>query len=261
MFSCLAYARLEADVQWGIVTVLLVVVLRTTCFAATPEFVVGVEDNDYLPNHFINDGEYKGGFREILDAFAADKKYKFIYKPLPLNRLLLSFLDGSVDLKFPDNPYWAADVKKGSSITYSVPVCSYIDGVFIRPGDFGKGTRGFHKLGVVRGFTPITWMDKIQDKSVGVTEAATVESVLQLVRSERVDGAYLSVSVGLYSLNSMSDSAGLVYDPSLPHTKSSYQLSTIKFGSVIGEFDVWMEQHSQLISEIKEKHGLERGVQ
>ena len=58
----------------------------------------------------------------------------------------------------------------------------------------------------------------------------------------------------------MQEPGALIYDPSLPHTKSDYFVSSIKHPSIIAEFDRWVELRRQRVQDIKDKYKLERGV-
>lgn len=68
---------------------------------ALEEIRVGVELQPYAPYSEVVEGEYRGYARDLLDAFAAEHGYRFVYTPLPVRRLLNDYLTGRVDLKFP----------------------------------------------------------------------------------------------------------------------------------------------------------------
>mgnify|MGYP006207779997 CR=1 FL=1 len=106
---------------------------------AQEDIHVGVELQPYPPYSNVENGEYRGYARELLDAFAAEYGYRFIYSPLPVRRLLGDFLSGRVDLKFPDHPQWNADQKAGQRIHYSAPAAPYIDGILVKPAHLGQG--------------------------------------------------------------------------------------------------------------------------
>jgi len=70
----------------------------TKCFAlllclfvlpalAQEEIHVGVELQPYQPYSDVENGEYRGYARDLLDAFAAEHGYRFVYMPLPVRRL------------------------------------------------------------------------------------------------------------------------------------------------------------------------------
>jgi ABC-type amino acid transport substrate-binding protein len=246
--------------RWAWCCLIAMVLGGTSCQAAPLEYSIGVEENEYKPLHYLQDGEYQGAFREILDEFARDQGIHFVYKPLPINRLLQSFLIGDVDFKFPDNSYWNADLKQGKQIIYSDPLCDYIDGVFVLSENVQKKEESIRTLGTLRGFTPIAWLPKIQNGTVVLTEVSNVDALLRLVQSKRVDGGYVSVSVGISRLQAISESNVMQYSPNLPHTKSSYFFSSIKHPAVVIAFNKWMVTHHQHLQELKDHYGVERGV-
>ncbi len=76
-------------------------------------FSVGVEDyKNWLPYSEMKNGVYGGLGKDILDAFARQMGYTFTYEPYPLKRRDRLFVDGQVDLSFPDNPNWVVEMKK-----------------------------------------------------------------------------------------------------------------------------------------------------
>lgn len=224
--------------------------------------VVGVEELDYFPLYAVQKGEYVGASREILDAFARANGYKLTYRPLPIKRLYAELLSGGIDMKFPDNPMWASDVKQGHSLTYSAPVIGYVDGVLVRPENLGRGVDGVHTLGTVSGFTPFAWLDAIRDNRVQVKENPRMELLLKQVSLERLDGAYASVAVANYQMETQLGTPGaLVFDPNLPHSRDFYRLSTVRHPKVVAEFDAWMAANAAQIKEIKDRFGAEKGFQ
>ena len=54
--------------------------------AAQEDIRVGVELQPYQPYSDVENGEYRGYARDLLDAFAAEYGYRFVYMPLPVRR-------------------------------------------------------------------------------------------------------------------------------------------------------------------------------
>ena len=229
--------------------------------AAEKDLIVGVEDLEYYPMYAWRDGEWVGAGREILDAFAKDRGYRLSYRPLPVKRLFAELVAGTIDLKYPDNPTWAADVKKGSTVTYSKPVVSYIDGVMVRPGNLGPTPVTIKTLGTVAGFTPYAWLDQINSGKVALKENPRMELLLKQAVVGHVDGAYVNVAVATHLLDKgLSIPNALVFDPRLPHSKDSYALSSTRHPEIISEFNAWMAENEARIRTIKDTLGAERGV-
>lgn len=229
--------------------------------AGPRNLVIGVEELDYYPVYAIQDGEYRGAAREIFDAFAKDRGYTLSFRPLPIKRLFAELMSGGIDLKFPDNPDWASEQKKGHTMAYSKPVIRYIDGVLVAPQNMGRSPDEIRVLGTVSGFTPFAWVDRIKDGRVQVKENPRMELLLKQVQVGRFDGAYASVAVANYTLDhQLSSSGGLVFDPRLPHSRDAYMLSSVKRADVVADFNDWMAANAAMVQSIKDRTGAEKGL-
>lgn len=248
--------------------VFTLVIMLSMCLSAPAqaqqtEFTIGVEAIDYYPIYAGNTGEYRGYARELLDAFAKKQGYTFHYEALPVKRLFKSFLDEqTLDFKFPDNQYWSGDMRKGVDVTYSEPAVQYIDGVMVKPENKGRPVSDLKILGIIAGFTPFEYLDRIESGAVTLDESNEYSALLLKATMDRVDAAYSSVAVANYQLRDvLKQPEALVFDASLPHTKSGYMLSTIKHASVIGEFNAFMQQETELVQQLKDKYQAEAGVE
>jgi hypothetical protein len=220
--------------------------------SALETFVVGVETTLYLPHYEFSDGEYKGFAAALLNAFAADKSYRFDYRPLPVARLFTSLVSGDIDFKYPDNAYWSADLKKDKGVVYSDPVVAYIDGVVVQPANKGKGVAAMKTLGTVRGFTAFEWRPRVDAGQVALVENSSFVGLVQQATIGRVNGAYANVAVVRYILETVLKEPGaLVFDPDLPHTASAYALSSVKHPKVIGEFNAWLAANAVRVAKMK----------
>lgn len=236
-------------------SVLALTVLLQTGSLDAKEYVVGVEDIDYFPIYAERGNEYSGFARELMDEFAAAQGIVFKYKSLPIKRLFGSFLEGKIDFKFPDSSYWKSDMKEGKNVVYSEPVLEYIDGVMVLPENLNKGKENLKKLGVVRGFTPWDYLGDIEAKTVKVKENTTLDGLMNLVKNKRIDGVYFNVIVARYFLeNTKFENNLIVFDSSLPHTRSHYYLSTIKHPELIEQFNTFMKTNSGLVEKLKAKY-------
>ena len=225
-------------------------------------FVVGVEELDYFPVYSVQKGEYVGAAREILDAFARAKDYTFAYRPLPVKRLYAELLSGGIDFKFPDNPSWAPEAKQGVAVVYSDPVIGYVDGVLVRPDNVNRSADGVRTLGTVSGFTPFAWLDAIREGRMQLKENPRMDLLLKQVAVGRLDGAYASVAVANYQMETaLGMPGGLVFDPHLPHSRDYYRLSTLADPPVIAEFNAWLAANAGLVKAIKDRTGAEKGIQ
>lgn len=236
--------------------------LAATAAADAARYVVGVEELDYFPVYALRDGAYSGAAREILDAFAADAGVAFTYQPLPIKRLFAELAGGGIDFKFPDNPHWNTEAKAGKPVTYSAPVIAYVDGVMVKPERRGKGLEGFRTLGTVTGFTPFAWLKVLESGKVRLVENAQMKALQRQVLADRIDGAYASVAVATHILdNDLNQPGALVFDPSLPHSKDAYFLSTTRHPALIERFSGWLAVNAAKVAAIKAKYGAEKGVE
>lgn len=226
------------------------------------EYIIGVENIQYYPIYNWNGKEWTGYARELLDKFASKKGYTFKYVALPVARLFNDFVvSQTVDFKFPDNPYWATDLKKGKTIVYSKSVVEYIDGVFVLPEKKGKGLDYLKNLGTVMGFTAWDYLDLIKAKKVILKESTDFTSLLQQVLNKNTDGAYINIVVAQYHLNEVfKKSDALVFDSDLPYTRSAYFFSSIKYPQIIEEFNKFLDEEKDFVIKLKQKYKAEENV-
>jgi len=228
---------------------------------AARTFVIGVENQDYLPAYGLKDGKYHGFARELFDAFAKERGYVFDYRPLPVPRLYASFFNGQVDFKFPDNAQWKQDQRSGKSISYSDPVLTYIDGVVVPVDKKGVASDEIRTLGTVAGFTPWAWMDRVSAGKVRVSENASFEALVRQVVARRIDGAYANIAVVNYQLENVLGMPGaLAFAPQLPYSRDHYYLSTLKHASIVKEFNAWLKQNGSQVDALKKRHGVEAAL-
>jgi polar amino acid transport system substrate-binding protein len=233
---------------------LVMLALPLTCLAE--ELVVGTESIEYSPYSASTDGsEYSGFYRQLLDKFAADNGHTMVYKPYPVKRLMLNFLNGKVDFKIPDNEFWASDQRKGHTIAYSNTLTTYIDGVMVLPENKGKPYEELKSLITVRGFTPFPFMAEISKGQINFNETNSIDAVIQMVESKRSYGGFLNVAVANYYMdNVMNSSSLLVYDEQLPKGISKISLSSISKPQIIKQLNNWMAANESWINELKKAH-------
>ncbi|MHA6491833.1 substrate-binding periplasmic protein [Pseudomonas borbori] len=226
--------------------------------AVAQTYKVGVELQPYKPISMIEAGEYQGYGRDLLDAFAAHEGHQFIYVPLPVRRLLKDFLAAKVDFKFPDDPQWNGDQKRGYRIYYSQAAATYIDGVLVRPEHLGKGVERIRVLGTQRGFTPWPYIPQIESGQMTVNLSNQVSPLLRMAINGRVDAIYVNPLVARSVLQAEQLPAdALVFDPSLPHADGHYALSSLQHPEVIAEFDAFLRDNPTLVRRLKDKYALD----
>ena len=236
----------------------LVAVLPPGTTGAAERLVVGVEDSRYLPHYTFQEGRYGGFGRDLLDAYFAARAIQSEYRAMPVSRLFRDFLEGEIDLKYPDNPLWKPDLKAEAGVLYSDPVVAYIDGVSLPPEQVGSGADRIVVLGTLRGFTATSWIDRIESGQVRLVENDSFRGLVEQAIIGRIDGAYANVDVVRHLLSEeLHRPYALLFDESLPHTRSHYHLSTISHPDVIADFNDWMKSEAGLIAKLKKRHGLQ----
>jgi methyl-accepting chemotaxis protein len=219
-------------------------------------FTVGVEIHNYLP---ISNGEgsiYSGFARELLDAFAHYAGYTFTYQPMPITLLFEDFLvRQSLDLKFPDNAYWAGDLKRKTHVVYSRGLISVTEGLLVKLEHKGRDPGALNKIAITRGFTPFPYLDRIESKQIKVSELNTPEAGLKIAESGRVDGVYMGTIVANYLLSEIRKKPdALVFDESLPNSTNDFSMSSINHPEVIEKLDEFLHDQSALVAKLKHKH-------
>lgn len=214
---------------------------------------VGVEEIFYKPIYWIEDEQYTGFSRDVLDAFAEAYGHQLEYVPLPLARLYDDFLSGAVNLKFPDSADWRPDIKNKNQIHYSEPMINFTDGTMVKPENLGNTE--VEVLATVLGFEPFGYLHS--EIEFTLVESRSFTGVLTMVMSDRADGAYANVDIANYYLREVLGEPGaLVFDESLPHGKGGYSLSSIDHPEIVDEFNEFLKKSASLVAEIKTKHGM-----
>lgn len=235
-------------------------IVSTGAMAQT--YVVGVENLPFAP-HYVTDaqGRYQGFARDLLDLFAASSGITLEYRPLPVDALLPALLNDEVDLKYPDNSNWAPEQKAAKSLRYSQPVTQYVDGVLVAPDRLGQGVGALKRLALVEGWTPRGYEQQVQSGQVSITPSADLRQMIHTALKKQADGAYFNVVVATYYLDNIRARPGaLVFDPSLPHTRSTFHLSTVKHGELIDRFDRFLADHAKEVAALKAKYGVEASL-
>jgi ABC-type amino acid transport substrate-binding protein len=223
-------------------------------------FTVGVEDYpNFLPYSEYKDGKYDGLGKDILDAFARQQGYTFVYQVYPLKRRDRLFVDGRVDFAFPDNPNWVADLKKHVNISYA-PMLEFTDGVQVRAEDKGKGVDRIKVLGIPLGFTPYPYQQLMSTGALRVEESAEYDALYQKLALKRVDGAYMNTRIATYYWAKIrNQDAPVVYDPNLPHASGFWYFSSHKYPKIVEEFKKFMVTNKEQIDELKKHYQFHSG--
>ncbi|WP_346727584.1 substrate-binding periplasmic protein [Zestomonas insulae] len=225
-------------------------------------YVVGVEQADFEPYFSVDaQGRYSGFARELLDRFARDAGIELRYQPVEPSHLLGELLDGRIDLKYPDSPYWAKELKAGKPVVYSTSTADFIDGVLVAPLQRGKGIQHLKRLAVVGGWTPEQYREAIDSQHLTRVDSRDLRDMIRTTLKKQADGGYYNVEVAIHALNySNSSSNALVFDSSLPYSRGTYHLSTLKHPQLIERFDRFLKEHPEELAALKSRYRVEENI-
>ncbi len=230
--------------------------------AEAQSYVVGVENLAFLP-HYTTDqqGHYQGFARELFDLFATTSGVQLEYRPLPVAALLPALLQGEIDFKYPDNSAWALAQKLDKNLSYSQPVVNYVDGVLVRPQQLGRGLDQLKRLAVVNGWTPWGYQPRIAAQQMQLLQSNSLPQMIKQTLKKDADGAYFNVVVASYYLDNLRATPGaLVFDPQLPYTLSTFNLSTLKHPELLQRFDRFLVEQQAEIAALKTKYQVEANL-
>ena len=239
----------------------LALALSTTALAEQ-SYVIGVEQADFLP-HYSGDsqGNYRGFARELFDRFAAQAGIHMTLRVMPADALLPALLAGQIDAKYPDNPSWSVQAKIGPPLHYSQPVVNYVDGVLVPPRRVGLGIDELRRLAVVDGWTPRGYEDRVRTNQVQVVSSKGLPRMVRQALLKDTDGGYYNVVVAAYYLNNLRAKPGvLVFDPGLPHTRGTFNLSSREHPELIDRFDRFLDEQRAEVAALKDEHQVEANL-
>lgn len=230
--------------------------------ALAQTYVVGVEELPFAPHYSLDaQGEYRGFAREVLDAFAADSGVSLSYKALPVEQLLPALRRGEIDLKYPDSPLWAQGQKTGMTLHYSQAVVDYVDGVLVAPGRQGRSLDDIQRLSLVQGWTPRGYEQRIDGGQIRLDYSDDLRQMIRQALKQDTDGAYFNVVVATHYLDHIRARPGaLVFDPTLPHTRGSFHLSSSRHPQLVARFDRFLGERAAQLVALKEQYRVEANL-
>lgn len=202
---------------------------------------IGVEITDYSPYYSLNQGDYDGEARALLDAFAAEQDLDLSYQPLPVPRLFLMFTRDQLDFKFPDNPLWSSSLKSGLTIHYSQPVFDVTEAVLT----LADNDQPVKTVGTIQGFTTPGISYQLTEGNLTIVEASSLEQLLLMLQSRRIDGIYFNTRVAFYKAESSSPSIKLKVSEAFHPYHYGYHLSSIRHPELINSFNQFLQRYRQ----------------
>ncbi|MET1078090.1 MAG: transporter substrate-binding domain-containing protein [Pseudomonas sp.] len=236
--------------------------MSVCAFSHGQTYVVGVEKVEFAPHYRVDaEGHYQGFARELLDLFASRSGLQLEYRPMPVDQLLPALLQGQIDFKYPDNPQWSQAQKAGKPLVYSQGVVAYVDGALVAPERLGKDALPLQRLAMVDGWTAWGYQEQLKSQQLQLVRSGDLRQMIKQTLKKEADGAYFNVVVATHYLDNVRARPGaLVFDPRLPHTRSSFSLSSLKQGGLLERFDRFLIEERVAIAALKDKYRVEANI-
>jgi hypothetical protein len=232
--------------------------------AQATEYTIAVEAIDYMPLYGgSGQAPYHGYARDLLDLFGRKFGYHFHYVALPVNRLYKEFFAGQhLDFKFPDNPNWQPENKLGLDVTYSAPVITIVEGLFLPEPKASQGLSDIKSIATITGFTPTPYLPAIASGKIKLYSVDSFQSLFTMSTIERVDAIYTNAIAVKYYKSAHGDmDSNLKMDRNLPSIASNFSLSTLKHPEIVAQFNQFLQDDQTEIRQLKNKYGIEARVE
>jgi hypothetical protein len=207
-------------------------------------FIVGVQSNNEFPLYnFDPKIGFEGVFKKFFDNFAKEEGIEFIYKTLPKNQMLKAFLNGDVDFKFPDNPFWSSAIKRSKEVVYSNPVYYYVEGIFTKKEQKFEGLDKVKSLGVVGEIVPWSLHHDVEARKIKITKSNSCKLLIKELMDGDIEGAYCNYHVANYYIEKFGLEDKIAFSENLPNVNDYYYLATIKHPEIVERFNNWVERN------------------
>ncbi|MEG3765355.1 hypothetical protein [Alteromonas sp. 14N.309.X.WAT.G.H12] len=233
----------------------------TAGLSTAETFIVGAQNIHYYPHYDFTSNRDKGLAWAILQAFSEYSGHDFIYHAMPIVRLQRELKKGSVDFVYPDNPRWYNPVTNADEKYFSAPVVESFGGTIMPKSNLGMDIDQIEYLGIPKGFTPVSWQQRIEDHTTQLVQEGNIENLLFYVQSGKIQAANLEFHVMQYYTERIPELSDLTLDLSLPHDEVGFTLSTINHPELIQQFNAFMQEKYELIEEIKQRYGIKSGCE
>ena len=238
---------------------MLLFIASSVSFAQAKEYIIGVEDIDYYPlyDFSINNFERENFTRELLSTFFLAHGYKFKFVALPIKRFDKWYEEDDIDFKYPDSPRWRKRKTKKLDLTFSQPVLQLTAGSYVLKKNQNIQRKSVKRLGIMFGFFPTLWYDKLQNGTLELFEAHTSLSLVKHLLHGNVDVIDTDSNVINYNLKKLQkNSDTIVLSPQIKHARYAHYFSTIKHAKIMQEFDAFMVNQAEWIASIKQKYNI-----
>ncbi|MGM0768423.1 MAG: substrate-binding periplasmic protein [Pseudomonadota bacterium] len=238
---------------------LLMLGLSGQTAAEVRRYTVVVQNIDYYPIYRADaaDNHYTGYMADLLAAFAEHAGLEFSYHPRPVRRMVLEYTTGHYDFALPDSPNWNRSEKEGIAVTYTDPLLTFEDAVYVAAGNVHLTPDSMQDIGTIAGFTPWKFQDRIEAGQVKLKTARKPANLVRMALAGHVDAINLAAPVARHHFDALMVGDRLVPAPGLMETRAShYHLSTIEHPEVIAEFNQFLSNQQALVQSLQQQYGL-----
>ncbi|MGB2739352.1 MAG: hypothetical protein WBC60_02210 [Cognaticolwellia sp.] len=228
-------------------------------FVQAKEYIIGVEDVSYYPiyNFSLKSLNQASFTKELLSTFFHLKNYQFKFVALPVKRFDKWYVEEAIDFKFPDSIRWRGEESKKLNITYSKPVLHLTAGSFVLKKDQNKTAENIKRLGIIFGFYPTLWNDRVRVNTLDIVEASSPYSLVKHLLHGNVDAIYIDKNVIAYNLKRLhQDDDTIVLNQNIKHERYAFHFSSVSHPEIIQEFDEFLLSHQSLVAKMKKKYGI-----
>lgn len=218
----------------------------------------GVEITDYAPYYYLDSEQrYQGAARDVFDLFSNTINIAASYEPMTVPRLFNEFVQGNIDLKFPDNPLWSASLQSGVTVFYSKPIFQVNESLLIlNDAPQEVAAQDITQVGSISGFTVPGIAENISNNEFEIIHTKKIEQLIHMLVSKRVQAVYFNEDVALNLAKGMYPQQKFKRHSQYPAFKYAYHLSSIKYPNLIKIFDEFLISHKEQINTIKKRYDL-----
>lgn len=149
-----------------------------------------------------------------------------------------------------------ADLKQDKQVHYAA-MLEFIDGTVVLRNNVGKGVENIKVLGLPLGFTPAPYFDLIEKAQIKIEEWSSYDGIYQGLINNRLDAAYMNTRIANYYWKNKVNGDALspvVADMALPYIEDYWYFSSIRYPSVVEEFQSFIKKNEKLINALKLKY-------
>lgn len=240
---------------------ILMLSLTSQSNAEPQHYMVVVQDIDYYPIYRADpsNNRYSGYMADLMTAFADHAGIEFSYHVRPIRRMTLEYTAGMYDFAVPDNPNWNTQEKQDLPVTYTNPLLTFEDAMYVAADNDQLTPDDMRDIGTITGFTPWKFQGRIESGQVELKTARKPANLIRMALAGNVETFNLAAPVARHQFEALSVGDRLVQAPKLmENTVSHYHLSTIKHPGVITQFNRFLEEHEALVQSLRHQYGLEK---